>query len=62
MARRLLSVSVSVHQPPPDSAQAVWLDLAPDLSCKVSTQADCVDVDHQPTDLVVLKAAEQTSH
>jgi hypothetical protein len=29
------------------------LDDPPDLSCKDSAQADCVDVEHQPTDLVL---------
>jgi hypothetical protein len=30
-----------------------WLDSAPHLSCADSTQAYCVDVEHQPTDLAV---------
>jgi len=48
-----VSVSVSVHQPSPGSTLAVWLDSAPDLSSTNSTQADCVDAEHQPTELVV---------
>jgi hypothetical protein len=48
-----MSVPVSVHQPAPDRTLAVWLDWAPDLSSTDSTQAHCVDGDHQPTDLVV---------
>ena len=48
-----MAVSVAVHQPVPDRTQAVWLDLAPDLSCTDSTQAHWVDVEHQPTDLAV---------
>jgi hypothetical protein len=49
----MLSVPVSVHQPSPDTTQAVWLDLAPDLSRTDSTQSHCVDAEHQPTDLAV---------
>jgi hypothetical protein len=45
---------VLVLQPLLDRTQAVWLDLAPDLSSINSTQAYCVDVDHQATDLVVV--------
>jgi hypothetical protein len=48
-----MAVRVAVHQPSPDSTQAVWLDSTPDLSCADSTQAHWVDVEHQPTDLVV---------
>src|SRR4029453_15713627 len=48
-----VAVRGAVHQPSPDSTQATWLDLAPDLSCTNSTQAHCVDVEHQPTDLAV---------
>src|SRR4030095_9995191 len=48
-----MAVRVAVHQPSPDSTQAVWLDSTPDLSCTNSTQANCVDVEHQPTDLAV---------
>jgi hypothetical protein len=48
-----VSVPVSVHQPAPDRTQAAWLDLAPDLSRTDSTQACCVDVEHQPTDRVL---------
>jgi hypothetical protein len=48
-----MAVRVAVHQPSPDSTQAVWLDSTPDLSCADSTQANCVDVEHQPTDLAV---------
>ena len=33
----VVSVPVSVHQPVPDSTLAVWLALAPDLSCTDST-------------------------
>jgi hypothetical protein len=47
-----MAVRVAVHQPSPDSTQAVWLDSTPDLSCTDSTQAHWVDVEHQPTDLV----------
>jgi hypothetical protein len=47
------SVPVSVHQPAPERTQATWLDSTPDLSCANSTQAHCVDVEHQPTDLAV---------
>jgi hypothetical protein len=50
---RLVSVPVSVHLPASDRTLAVWLDLAPDLSSADSTQAYCVDVEHQPTDLAV---------
>jgi hypothetical protein len=45
-ARRLLSVSVLVHQPVLDRTLAVWLDSTADLSSVNSTQAYCVDVDH----------------
>src|SRR5829696_10152393 len=48
-----MSVPVSVHQPAPDRTLAVWLDSTPDLSSTNSTQADCMDGEHQPTDLVV---------
>jgi hypothetical protein len=48
-----VAVRVAVHQPSPDRTQAVSLDSAPDLSCTNSTQAHCVDVEHQPTDLAV---------
>ena len=48
-----VSVSVSVHQPAPDRTQAIWLDSAPDLSSADSTQAHCMDAEHQPTDLAV---------
>jgi hypothetical protein len=50
---QLVAVSVAVHQPAPDRTLAVWLDSTPDLSCTNSTQADWVDVEHQPTDLVL---------
>ena len=43
-----MAVRVAVHQPAPDSTQAVWLDSAPDLSCADSIQAYWVDVEHQP--------------
>jgi hypothetical protein len=49
----VVAVRVAVHQPAPDRTQAVWLDLAPDLSSTNSTQAYCVDVEHQPTDLAL---------
>jgi hypothetical protein len=50
----VMAVRVAVHQPSPDrSTQAVWLDLAPELSSINSTQAYWVDVEHQPTDLAV---------
>jgi len=49
----LMSVPVSVHQPIPDRTLATWLDSAPDLSSADSTQAHCLDGDHQPTDLAV---------
>jgi hypothetical protein len=48
-----VSFSVSVHQPALDRTLAVSLDLPPDLSCTDSIQADCVDVEHQPTDVAV---------
>jgi hypothetical protein len=48
-----MAVRVAVHQPSPDSTQATWLDLAPDLSCTNSTRDHAVDVEHQPTDLAV---------
>src|SRR5829696_9625507 len=44
-------VSPAVHQASPDRTLAVWLDLAPDLSCTNSIQDYCLDVEHQPTDL-----------
>jgi hypothetical protein len=44
---------VAVHQPSPDSTQAIWLDSTPDLSCIGSIQAYWVDGEHQPTDLAV---------
>src|SRR5215212_9939920 len=50
---RSVAVPMAVHQPAPDRTVAVWLDLAPDLSCKDSTKDHCVDVEHQPTDLAV---------
>src|SRR5215207_1201020 len=58
-----VAVRVAVHQPAPDSTQATWLDSAPDLSCTNSTQAYCVDVEHQPTDLAVgvFRSADRTS-
>ncbi len=43
-----MSVPVSVHQPSPDRTLAVWLDLAPDLSSRESTQDYWVDAEHQP--------------
>jgi hypothetical protein len=46
-----MSVFGVSHQPSSDR-MAVWLDLAPDLSCKDSTQAHCVDGERQPTDVV----------
>jgi hypothetical protein len=52
----VMSVPVSVHQPSPERTQAVWLDLAPDLSCMNSTEAYCVDGEHQPTDLAVVRS------
>src|SRR5215203_5136816 len=58
---RLVSVPVSVHQPALDRTVAVWLDSAPDLSCTDSTQAYCVDVEHQPTDLVPMEFVEPAS-
>src|SRR4029453_578905 len=48
-----MSVPVSVHQPPLDRTQATWLDSPPDLSSTNSTQAHCMDGEHQPTDLAV---------
>src|SRR5687767_11405427 len=51
--RRRMSVPVSVHQAVPDRTLAVWLDSTPDLSSANSTQAYCVDGEHQPTDLAV---------
>jgi hypothetical protein len=50
---KLMAVRVAVHKPAPDRTVAVELDSAPDLSCTESTQDHCVDVEHQPTDLVV---------
>jgi hypothetical protein len=44
---------VAVHQPSPDSTWDNWLDSTPDLSSVNSTQAYCVDIEHQPTDLAV---------
>jgi hypothetical protein len=58
-----MAVRVAVHQPSPDSTQAVWLDLAPDLSCTNSIQAHWVDVEHQPTDLVLCqRSGHSTGH
>src|SRR5215213_62252 len=48
-----MAVRVAVHQPLPDSTWDNWLDSTPDLSSVNSTQAYCVDVEHQPTDLAV---------
>ena len=42
------SVPMSVHQPSPDWTLAVWLESTLDLSCIDSTQAHCVDAEHQP--------------
>jgi hypothetical protein len=52
---------VAVHQPSPDRTLAVWLDSTPDLSCTNSTQAHCVDGEHQPTDLAVWGAQRSFS-
>jgi hypothetical protein len=49
----VMAVRVAVHQPSPDSTWDNWLDSTPDLSSVNSTQAYCVDVEHQPTDLAV---------
>jgi hypothetical protein len=46
-------VRLAVHQPAPDRTLAISLDSAPNLSCTNSTQAHCVDAEHQPTDLAV---------
>ena len=54
-----MAVRVAVHQPAPDSTQAVWLDSAPNLSSTNSTQAHCVDAEHQPTDLAVEVVADR---
>jgi hypothetical protein len=43
---------VAVHQPSPDGL-ALLAGLAFDLSSTDSTQAHCVDAEHQPTDLAV---------
>jgi hypothetical protein len=43
-----MAVPGSVHQPTPDSTQAVWLDSTPDLSSMDSTRGHAVGVDHQP--------------
>jgi len=48
-----MAVRVAVHHPSPDSTWDNWLDSTPDLSSVNSTQADWVDVEHQPTDLAV---------
>src|SRR5215218_699393 len=53
---------LSVHQPSPDRTVAVWLDSASDLSCTDSTQAHCVDVEHQPTDLAVRVRIPRGTH
>jgi hypothetical protein len=50
----VVSVSVSVHQLAPDRTLAVSLDSTSDLNCTNSTQAYCVDVEHQPTDLAAV--------
>jgi hypothetical protein len=55
---QLVAVSVAVHQPAPDRTLAAWRDSTPDLSCTDSTLAYCVDVEHQPTDLVLSTAGE----
>jgi putative transposase len=39
----------------PPGGSPGWLDLIPDLSCTNSTRAHWVDVEHQPTDLVVCR-------
>ena len=51
-----MAVRVAVHQPSPDRPLAIWLDSAPELSCTDSTQAHGVDVEHQPTDLMVTRS------
>jgi hypothetical protein len=48
-----MAVRVAVHQPSPDSTQAIWLDSTSDLSSTDSTRADWVDGEHQPTDLML---------
>jgi hypothetical protein len=48
-----VSVRVLIHQPGPDRTLAVWLDSTPDLSCPNGIRAHGVDVEHQPTDLVL---------
>ena len=53
-----VSVCVSAHQPSSDRTLAVWLDSAPDLSCNDSTQGNCVDAEHQATDLVLMEFVE----
>src|SRR5215216_5655025 len=48
-----MAVRVAVHHPSPDSTWDNWLDSTPDLSSVNSTQAYCVDIESQPTDLAV---------
>jgi hypothetical protein len=51
--REDVAVRVAVHQPSPDRTLAVQLDSTPDLTSVNSTQADCVDGEHQPTELAL---------
>jgi len=45
-----------------DPTEAVWTDEAANVSRPGPSGPDQVDIEHQATDLVVLKAGEQISH
>jgi hypothetical protein len=49
-----MSFRLSFHLAPLGLTGAHWLDDPPDVSSADSTQADWVDVEHQPTDLAVV--------
>jgi len=44
-----------------DPTEAVWTDEAANVSRPDPSGPNQVNIEHQPTDLVVLKAAEHTS-
>jgi hypothetical protein len=55
-----MSFRLSFHLAPLGLTGAHWLDDPPDVSCQDSTRQYPVDVEHQPTDLVVDSAVPQS--
>jgi hypothetical protein len=49
-----MAVRVAVHHPSPDSTWDIWLDSTLDLSSANSTREYWVNVEHQPTDMVLV--------